>query len=350
MLLVQQVSSLHRRVPPCAPYVPQVNIRTPLENRRAQIAAAAHFLAVLVIHCAPTASLDLLLPRKGPPRVHHARVVRMEMLVDNLHAQAVLLDNFLLEQAILHALLAPLAPSPHPGQPVVSVALSVSTRVQADKELVSTVTLVSSLLLWAPLRARVALLGSSRQRPEAEAARRARRASSKMNLDKDSVTDVPMVHSPAVQEALSVEYVLLASSPMLVHPSVRSVLQVDTETLLEDPLVPSAKLVSFLLDLETMNVAFARLANSLHQRARLYARLAPLVNIKILLVSQAAIIATLALFLPLLATPCAPAVQLDSSRLRLRPPRAHHVGLVSTQILLGSPGVRLAGTAPTPLQ
>ena len=208
--------------------------------------------------------------------------------------------------------------------------------MQADKELVSTVTLVNSLLLRAALRARVALLGSSRQRPEAEAARRAREASSKMNLDKHSVTDVSMVHSPAVQEALSVEFVLLASSPRLVHPSVRSVLQVDTETLLEDPLVLSAKLVSFLLDLVTMNVALARLvsslqlqasvlalhvqlvstrtrrmrlhavpvllvsslpvwairfvdsallASSLHQRAPLYARLAPLVNIKILLVS-----------------------------------------------------------------
>ena len=157
--------------------------------------------------------------------------------------------------------------------------------MQADKELVSTVTLVSSLLLRAPLRARVALLGSSRQRPEAEAARRARQASSKMNLDKDSVILVSMVHSPAVQEAPSVEFVLLASSPRLVHPSVRSVLQVDTETLLEDPLVLSAKLVSFLLDLVTMNVALARLVNSLHQWAPLYARLAPLVNIKILLVS-----------------------------------------------------------------
>ena len=185
------------------------------------------------------------------------------------------------------------APSLASAQAFVRIVLSVSTRVQADKELVSTVTLVSTLLLWAPLRARVALLGSSRQRPEAEAARRARRASSKMNLDKDSVTHVPMVHSLAVQEALSVEYVLLASSPRLVHPSVRSVLQVDTETLLEDPLVPSAKLVSFLLDLETMNVAFARPASSLHQQAPLYARLAPLVNIKILLVNLFALIAML---------------------------------------------------------
>ena len=163
------------------------------------------------------------------------------------------------------------APSLASAQAFVRIVLSVSTRVQADKELVSTVPLVSTLLLWAPLRARVALLGSSRQRPEAEAARRARRASSKMNLDKDSVTHVPMVHSPAVQEALSVEYVLLASSPRLVHPSVRSVLQVDTETLLEDPLVPSAKLVSFLLDLETMNVAFARLVSSLQLQASLLA-------------------------------------------------------------------------------
>jgi len=161
--------------------------------------------------------------------------------------------------------------------------------VQADKELVSTVPLVSTLLLWAPLRARVALLGSSRQRPEAEAARRARRASSKMNLDKDSVTDVSMVHSLAVQEALSVEYVLLASSPRLVHPSVRSVLQVDTETLLEDPLVPSAKLVSFLLDLETMNVAFARLVSSLQLQASLLALHVPLVDIKMSRIKRFAI-------------------------------------------------------------
>ena len=103
-------------------------------------------------------------------------------------------------------------------QAFVRIVLSESTVAQVDKELVWTVTLVSSLTLRAALRARIVPLGSSRHYPEAEAAHRARQASSKMNLHKSSAIRAPMVHSPVVQEAPSVENVLLASSPRLVQP------------------------------------------------------------------------------------------------------------------------------------
>ena len=92
-------------------------------------------------------------------------------------------------------------------QALVQIVLLVCMRAGADKVLVSTVPLVGMLQLQAALRARVARLDSSRHYPEAEAARRARQVSSKMNLHKHSVIHAPMVHSPVVPEALSVEYV-----------------------------------------------------------------------------------------------------------------------------------------------
>ena len=127
------------------------------------------------------------------------------------------------------------------------VALLAHTRVPADKEHASTAPLVSMLLLQAPLRARVARLASLRHRPEAEAARRVRQVGSRMSPHKDSVTHVSTARSQAAQEALCAGFVPLANSPRLVLQFARHVLQVDTETRPEDPLAPSAKLVSLLL-------------------------------------------------------------------------------------------------------
>jgi hypothetical protein len=108
------------------------------------------------------------------------------------------------------------------------IVLSESIRMLVDRKLVSTVALVSSLTLWAAVRAKIARPGSSRQRPEAEAARRARQVSSKMNLHRNSAIRAPTVHSPVVQEAPSAENVQLASSPRLVQPFARRALQVDS--------------------------------------------------------------------------------------------------------------------------